>query len=270
MKQQKVADCVQQFGPDYTIHLGDVYFVGDRDGNKREFSGRANESLSACEVADRQARKLCAERATMRCTRAATVISTRILPRMGLRKSGAEWGDGQWASFFCLENKYWRILGLDTGYNATALRLGQDADLGKEQTASHIRLGLSRGAHYPKHFVRGCESTVNPDADKRGLVLLTHHGCYSAFSDWYQIPAKQLAGVIHRPVIWFWGHEHKLAIYDRYHVKAGDRGIWPLHRTRRNAGRSAGICPISSVPGSSGTIAATTMARTSMWVLTDT
>ena len=26
---QKVAECVHQFGPDFTIHLGDVYFVGD-------------------------------------------------------------------------------------------------------------------------------------------------------------------------------------------------------------------------------------------------
>jgi hypothetical protein len=53
------------------------------------------------------------------------------------------------------------------------------------------------------------------------LILLTHHGCYSAFSDWYQIPAKQLARLIHRPVIWFWGHEHKHAIYDRFSVKDG-------------------------------------------------
>jgi hypothetical protein len=62
---------------------------------------------------------------------------------------------------------------------------------------------------------------VNPDGDKRGLLVLTHHGCYSAFSDWYQIPAKQLAQMVHRPVIWFWGHEHKLTIYDRYHVPDG-------------------------------------------------
>jgi hypothetical protein len=57
---------------------------------------------------------------------------------------------------------------------------------------------------------------VNPDGDKRGLILLSHHGPHSAFEAWYQIPAKQLAKVIHRPVIWFWGHEHRLAIYEKF------------------------------------------------------
>lgn len=65
------------------------------------------------------------------------------------------------------------------------------------------------------------ESTVNPDGDNRGLIVLSHHGSHSSFGEWYQIPAKQLAQVIHRPVIWFWGHEHKLAIYDKYAVAGG-------------------------------------------------
>jgi len=42
-----------------------------------------------------------------------------VLPRMGLKERCSEWGAGQWASFFCLENKHWRIIGLDTGYNST-------------------------------------------------------------------------------------------------------------------------------------------------------
>jgi len=33
--------------------------------------------------------------------------------------------------------------------------------------------------------------------------------------------ARQLAKLIHRPVIWFWGHEHKLAIYEKFSVKDG-------------------------------------------------
>src|ERR1039458_4612772 len=32
---------------------------------------------------------------------------------------------GQWASFFCLENKHWRIIGLDTGYNSTRFDWGK-------------------------------------------------------------------------------------------------------------------------------------------------
>ncbi len=143
-----------------------------------------------------------------------------VLPKMGLRKSGADWGDGQWASFFCLENKYWRIIGLDTGYNATEFDWGKMPVLEKSKWLRKS-IWLKPKCTFPDALVSWLQDTVNPDADKRGLVLLTHHGCYSAFSDWYQIPAKQLARVIHRPVIWFWGHEHKLAIYDRYNVREG-------------------------------------------------
>ena len=73
----------------------------------------------------------------------------------------------------------------------------------------------------PQPLLRWLIETVNPDGDRRGLIVLSHHGGFSSFSDWYQIPAQQLARLIHRPVIWFWGHEHKVAIYDRFAVRDG-------------------------------------------------
>ena len=36
---RKVSHCVQQFKPDYSIHLGDVYFVGDECEIKENFFG---------------------------------------------------------------------------------------------------------------------------------------------------------------------------------------------------------------------------------------
>src|ERR1700722_19420301 len=36
---QMVADCVRKFGADFTIHLGDVYFVGDAIEIKENFLG---------------------------------------------------------------------------------------------------------------------------------------------------------------------------------------------------------------------------------------
>jgi hypothetical protein len=139
---------------------------------------------------------------------------------MGLKKSGAEWGDGQWASFFCLENKYWRIIALDTGYNATSFDWGKMPIFEKSKWIRKS-VHFKPRCEFPEAQLQWLEDAVNPDGDKRGLLVLTHHGCYSAFSDWYQIPARQLARVIHRPVIWFWGHEHKLAVYDRFSVPDG-------------------------------------------------
>jgi hypothetical protein len=30
-----------------------------------------------------------------------------------------------------------------------------------------------------------------------------------------------LAKIIHRPVLWFWGHEHKFTVYDKFSVNQG-------------------------------------------------
>jgi hypothetical protein len=56
---------------------------------------------------------------------------------------------------------------------------------------------------------------VRPGDDQRGLILLSHHQNYSGFQDEYTKPAQQLwdAGV-RRNVLWFWGHEHRLAGYE--------------------------------------------------------
>jgi hypothetical protein len=220
---QSVADCVRKFAPDFTLHLGDVYFVGDATEIKENFLG---ESTSPYEPVKWPVGKLGSFALSGNHEMYARGFGfyESILPRMGLMTELAEtgdgWGSGQWASFFCLENQYWRIIGLDTGYNATGFDWGKMPLFEKSKW-------IRKSEHFkpkcalPDPLLSWLKNTVNPDGDNRGLVLLTHHGCHSAFSDWYQAPAKQLAGIIHRPVIWFWGHEHKLAIYDRYAVPDG-------------------------------------------------
>ena len=64
-------------------------------------------------------------------------------------------------------------------------------------------------------LVQWVKEVVRPAEDRRGLILLSHHQDYSGFQDHYAKPAQQLwdAGVQKR-VLWFWGHEHRLAGYD--------------------------------------------------------
>src|SRR5690348_12779607 len=38
----RVAECIRQFNPDFTIHLGDVYYVGDVDEIQENCLGRSN------------------------------------------------------------------------------------------------------------------------------------------------------------------------------------------------------------------------------------
>ena len=52
-------------------------------------------------------------------------------------------------------------------------------------------------------------------------MLLSHHQYYSCFDYWYTKQAEQMAEFISRPVIWFWGHEHRLAIYHKFQTEKG-------------------------------------------------
>jgi hypothetical protein len=143
-----------------------------------------------------------------------------VLPKMGLKDGDGEWGSGQWASFFCLQNKHWRIIAIDTGYNSTKFDWGRVPVMQKSKFIRTSR-GFKPKCTLPELLLKWLRDTVNPDGDNRGLILLSHHGSHSSFGEWYRIPSQQLARIIHRPVIWFWGHEHKLAIYDKYAVEGG-------------------------------------------------
>jgi hypothetical protein len=216
---QMVADAVEKFAPDYSIHLGDVYFVGDEIEIKENFLGETTSPYRPVKWPFGTIGSFALTGNHEMYARGNGYYQS-ILPRMGLRKGREDWGDGQWASFFCLENRYWRILGLDTGYNATGFDWGKMPVFEKSKWVRTSNW-LKPRCELPDAQLSWLRDIVNPDGDRRGLILFTHHGCHSAFSDWYQAPAKQLARIIHRPVIWFWGHEHKLAIYDRYRVPDG-------------------------------------------------
>ena len=216
---QLVAARVQEFHPDFTIHLGDVYYVGDATEIDEHFLGIKTSPYEPVRwpMGSKGSFALLGNHEMY--ARGKGFFGS-ILPRMGLRPENAEWGSGQWASFFCLENDCWRVIGIDTGYSSTEFDFGKMPVLEKNKwlrTTTHLKPKCA----IPAPVLAWLESVVQPDGDNRGLILLSHHGSHSAFSDWYQIPARQLTRLIHRPVLWFWGHEHKLAIYDKFNPPGG-------------------------------------------------
>ena len=59
------------------------------------------------------------------------------------------------------------------------------------------------------------------DDQQRGVILLSHHQYYSQFESAYDRPAQQLAQLLQRPALWFWGHEHRLALYGKHASEKG-------------------------------------------------
>jgi Calcineurin-like phosphoesterase len=216
---QMVANQVAKAESDFTIHLGDVYYVGDETEVRENFLGEKTSPYQPVKwpMGTKGSFALCGNHEMY----ARGVGYYRfILPHMGLREAGSEWGSGQWAAFFCLENEHWRIVGIDTAYHST------NFDWGKMPVFQRSKL-IRKSVHFkprctiPQPVLQWLAGTINPDGDRRGLIVLSHHGSFSSFSDWYRIPAQQLAQIIHRPVLWFWGHEHRFAIYDQFAVDGG-------------------------------------------------
>lgn len=133
----------------------------------------------------------------------------RMLPMLGPIAEGRS--EGQKASFFCLENEFWRIIGLDTGYNSIGLPI--------------LEYVFKPDCRLRPEVLAWIGDVVKPDNDERGVILLSHNQYFSQFDDWYPKPATQLAKFISRPVLWFWGHEHRLAIYEEFGIPGGLRAF---------------------------------------------
>ena len=203
-----VAKKMGEHNPDYTIHLGDTYYVGAPHeieinftkpgspwvrGKKGSFAVLGNHEMYA----------------------RGSAFFKKLLPTLGIKDVAGNF-IGQKAGFFCLENEHWRILGLDTGYHS----------IGKIPFLELIP-GFGPDCHFDQMLVDWLKNTLklNDSNDKRGLLILSHHQYITAFMDEgeYLVPAQQLAKLIgkDRPVVWLWGHEHKFSVFEKAQVKNG-------------------------------------------------
>ena len=112
------------------------------------------------------------------------------------------------ASYFCLRNSYWQILGLDTGYNDSDVFTVNTnlTDLGPNEAPWHV-------------------DKIN-NAGGRKTILFSHHQLFSPFDGGVgEDPAtkNQLANntnlyktfgpVMSNIALWIWGHEHSSNIF---------------------------------------------------------
>lgn len=203
----KIADLIERFKPHYAIHLGDVYYVGDPVEVAENFLGIPSPSghYIPCRW-PRGSLGSFALNGNHEMYSLGTAYFSKMLPALGPIVNGR--ARGQAASFFCLENAHWRIIALDTAYNSIGLPL--------------LEYFWPPDGALPAELMDWLREVVKPARDDpRGIVLLSHHQYFSRFERWYTRPAKQLTEFFSRPVLWFWGHEHRLAIYRAFGIDDG-------------------------------------------------
>jgi hypothetical protein len=168
----QVMDRVKETSPDVLIHMGDIYY----SGQPHEARERFLDHLPAPTPALRRF----ALNANHEMYSGGHGYFDTVLAQMDHK-----------ASYFCLENTHFRLIGLDSAYTDKKL-------------------------HGPQ--LEWLRDLVAPN-DGRKNILLTHHQAFSIFEDvdprdLYE-PVLPLieAGKVH---FWFWGHEHKHVLFRKY------------------------------------------------------
>ena len=186
----RVRDEILARSPDITMHLGDVYYSGSQDEFDEYFLGADDWPRGSLEPAD----------------------EITALPSYALNGNHEMYSGGhayfrairdhfgQEASFFCVENKHWRIVGLDTGYSAKLIP-------GLELLPFWVR--------FQAQNLEWLRRNVLSSSDTRPILLLSHHQWFSAFEREYGRLGREL-GNDPRFLMWFWGHEHRLAGYGAF------------------------------------------------------
>jgi calcineurin-like phosphoesterase family protein len=193
--------------PDFTIHLGDIYYVGD--GREVEenclggYGAKATRQPNDCVTWRHGRLGSFALQGNHEMYANGIAYFTEFLPTLGMIGANGK-PQGQGASFFCLENRNWRIVGIDTGYNSVTkrriLRLINHGDCSLEDA-----------------LLDWLRNVVRPGSSPKATVILSHQQYFSAFEkEEYPLPARQLEEFFDSPVIWFWAHEHRCAGYSRY------------------------------------------------------
>ena len=174
---QRVMQQIKACNPTHAIHLGDVYYSGTKKEVKNRFLdviAQFGPPPSTC--------KYFALNSNHEMYSGGYGYFDSTLPQFG-----------QEASYFCLANDDWQLIGIDSGYEDHGLQ-----DPQKDWLTAQL------GQHGPKN------------------ILLSHHQLFSPYESVSKKRlSKKTADLLTNIYAWFWGHEHKCIIMgDHLGIKA--------------------------------------------------
>lgn len=207
----RVADRItKEFKADYTIHLGDVYYSGTGrefeeyfmpedawpEGTMGTFALNGNHEMYSGGKAYFLALR---QKTRPRFNEKGEKVGEKP-GKLTYKVEGRPEPQPQDVSYFCLENDYWRIVALDTGYYARSFPFLELLDTHFIKLHSAICKWLK-------------EVVFRDPNDRRPVILLSHHDWFSSYDSEYTRMGKQLAPYLDRVLLWFWGHEHRFSGY---------------------------------------------------------
>ena len=179
----KISKFIPSLNPDYTIHLGDVYYAGTSgeersnllnfwpQGSKGSFALNSNHEMYS----------------------GGAPYFNEVVGGPIFNKLQSPY------SFFALENTNWIIVGLDSAYYSSAAKLYMSGTLGQ--------------GNAQVQFLRGIAQT------KKKVIVLTHHNGVPSSGVSGAAPLQLFTDVMsafagqNPPAYWYFGHEHMAVAY---------------------------------------------------------
>jgi len=192
------AAMMANYSAHWTVHIGDVYYLGaEQDFASNVFGNPPPGVTNGITWPHGSIGSLAIEGNHEMFSRGWAYFDT-FLPTLGVDTGSGM--SGQNASYFAMENKYWRVIALDTGYNSYGL-FENDNNTQPQPVIDWLVNELN----------------IGDPTDTRGIIVLTHHQPLTAFEskDAYTATANQLQAIFpKRTFLWLWGHEHRVSWYD--------------------------------------------------------
>ncbi len=224
---KSIAEVVRKHTPDMGIHLGDIYYGGIKEECESFLRlWPFNTALPGASPVFSAGSSFALNGNHEMYSGGESYFNT-VLPAFGQKQS-----------FFCLENQYWRIIGLDTAY----------AD-------GHLK---PSGPDDPIAPQWNWLTDLLKNGPKRANIFLTHHQPVSAHQAEYDAskPLRaeitellSLEGIGQEAIFgWFFGHEHRCALYDDnatpYNARLIGNGCIP-HEVQKEKAADPGCTPVA-------------------------
>jgi hypothetical protein len=179
----KISKFIPTLNPDYTIHLGDVYYAGTNSEETANFLRYWPSGSKGCFTLNSNHEMY---------TGGGPYFNEVVGgPKFNILQSPF--------SFFALENKDWIIVGLDSAYYSDVMQLYMNGTLGAN---------LSQQEFLKQVAQKG-----------KKVVVLTHHNPLPVNGDLGNNPPQLFTDVMSAfedaspPAYWYYGHEHVGAVY---------------------------------------------------------
>lgn len=173
----RVRQQVERRTPDYTIHLGDIYYSGRRSEVAKKFLA----------LWPRGRQGTFALNANHEMYTGGHGYFEDLLGHSDFADQGG-------TSYFALENDHWMIVGLDSAYHANRFKLYRLGDIDDGQVDFLRRMAVEAG-------------------DRRLMILTHHQGLNLDGSICDPLWSKVLGALGGRSAHWYWGHQHNGVVF---------------------------------------------------------